>query len=731
MSVSKRKSNDVFIDEEKVDQPFKRGRGRPRIHKEGDTRKVSLTEEERNFRKTRLMKRKKNRRTEKSSREQDIECDIRLCESEFDGLNDQCKLFLEQFEPAIWWRDFCHSINRLLPVYKVREEDEPLFEKFFKERFGDFKDNEETRLKAQEGLARYLMYVVRNKRVEHPHMRRPSSKEAKSKFDDLFERLDDDESLYPNHYNTAEDLDPESIQYNYDDYPNYPCLGIVTLQCQVNDASNAFHVDKRLSCGSDLCPSFRQAWFGDGYDLAKYFDSMNLMTKAMFKVNENMLPHLFDRRRWITAFLANSSYKPAQFRPAAAKAIHRRLSGTKILDFCSGWGDRLAACFADDKVEFYLGSDPNGDLIPRYLAQCACYDVWRFLGSSRKRDESEAKARGRKHRCHKRVCVTMEQRLYKDNIEKQKLNKDDDKDWFPKTIEDLQSLIEIDDMDQLVKSSLLAAYETCGPDETWTKNIEGFEEAYDANYEMPKATKFSLGNGRSGYDFVSASTGFRCVLVTSPAEEIDWKELATKLKLPKFDLAFTSPPYSACETYAKGTDWEEDQAWKKYSEKGSKGFFKGFMKPLIDNVHSARNVLFEDGAKICLNFHDTPISLYNRNRFGLVEATFNRIKELNLLHYNGTICLRMARRPNCRQNPNLLRKTPRIYGEPAFVWEFKDTKRKQPKKKKRYANRSGEGSGSEAAKVHAKEESDKRITENGISTNKKMQKTEKHQKLRG
>lgn len=640
------------------DRPKKRGRRKTKV--EGDTPKVKLTEEEREYRKTRLARRKVHRQTKKTDRELEIDIDLRNSTLDAEDLTGQCASFLTRCESAAFWQEFCESLGRLLPVYRTREEDEEAFESFFADRFPDFDSNEETRRKAQEGLARYLMKVVSEHRVEHPHMRRPSSKETKSKFDDLYDRLDDEDSLYPPHYNGDDDKAEGAIQYNYDDYPSEPCLGITTLQCQVNEASNAFHVDQRLSCGSDLCPSFKQAWFGDGYTLAEYFDSMNLMTKAMFRVNEDMPPHLFDKRRWITAFLANSSYKPAQFRPAAAKAIHRRLEGTKILDFCSGWGDRLAAAFSDSNVTTYLGCDPNADLMPRYLAQCACYDAWRFAAQKRREDEAEAKAEGRKRRVHKRVVVTVDQKMYEDVSDRSERSC-----WFPTTIQTLRGLIKFSTKGNKKNNS-----EDYVPREPWRDTIEGLRHAYDElDYKMPRVQEFVLANGRKGYDFRSESTGFRCVLITTPVEEVDWASLMRERDLTKFDLAFTSPPYSACEAYAKGTPWEDDQAWKKCVD--SKGFFAGFIVPLVDRLVDASDVLFEDGARLCLNFHDTPVSKYVRKRYGLVEATFEKIASTKMFEPEGTICLRMARRPNCRHNPNLLREPPKIYGEPAFVWKFR------------------------------------------------------------
>ena len=53
-------------------------------------------------------------------------------------------------------------------------------------------------------------------------------------------------------------------------------------------------------------------------------------------------------------------------------------------------------------------------------------------------------------------------------------------------------------------------------------------------------------------------TIFRC-----GAEDLPWDDLADD-----FDCTFTSPPYFATELYAAGTEFEDDQSWKKFGEYG-------------------------------------------------------------------------------------------------------------------------------------------------------------------
>lgn len=54
------------------------------------------------------------------------------------------------------------------------------------------------------------------------------------------------------------------------------------------------------------------------------------------------------------------------FKPQLAKAIYDLFEPTKVLDMCSGWGDRLLGAMACETIEEYQGFDPNTKLIPGY-----------------------------------------------------------------------------------------------------------------------------------------------------------------------------------------------------------------------------------------------------------------------------------------------------------------------------------------------------------------------------
>ncbi len=54
------------------------------------------------------------------------------------------------------------------------------------------------------------------------------------------------------------------------------------------------------------------------------------------------------------------------FKPQLAKSIYNIFNANRVLDMCSGWGDRLLGAMATKSVERYLGFDPNKRLIPGY-----------------------------------------------------------------------------------------------------------------------------------------------------------------------------------------------------------------------------------------------------------------------------------------------------------------------------------------------------------------------------
>lgn len=67
------------------------------------------------------------------------------------------------------------------------------------------------------------------------------------------------------------------------------------------------------------------------------------------------------------------SLEATTFKPSTAVMLYKYFDAMKVLDFSSGWGDRLIAAMACD-LELYVGVDPNSKLHPKYQ------DMIKFFG---------------------------------------------------------------------------------------------------------------------------------------------------------------------------------------------------------------------------------------------------------------------------------------------------------------------------------------------------------------
>ena len=76
--------------------------------------------------------------------------------------------------------------------------------------------------------------------------------------------------------------------------------------------------------------------------------------------------------------IAMRKYIASQFRPSAAKAIYQKFNSKNVLDFSSGWGDRLCGFCASD-AESYTGVDPNENLKKGYYGQKMMYGMGKHI----------------------------------------------------------------------------------------------------------------------------------------------------------------------------------------------------------------------------------------------------------------------------------------------------------------------------------------------------------------
>jgi hypothetical protein len=128
-------------------------------------------------------------------------------------------------------------------------------------------------------------------------------------------------------------------------------------------ASNYFHFHERMKCDSINSPSPIRVWENDKFlsTLLNYFWSGLVstdITKNTFKTAINM-----------------RKYVASQFKPSVAKYIYDNYSNNGcVLDFSSGWGDRLLGFHASN-AEKYIGIDPNVNLTQNYYNQNMSYNT--------------------------------------------------------------------------------------------------------------------------------------------------------------------------------------------------------------------------------------------------------------------------------------------------------------------------------------------------------------------
>jgi hypothetical protein len=171
------------------------------------------------------------------------------------------------------------------------------------------------------------------------------------------EAMDDFEALRKLDTST---LIKEGKTYSRYEY-RYPLLDkYIDLSYTGGKASDWFHQHNRYRCDSLNAPSPYRTWTTE-------------------KFRKNVLKNLFtmDTKRVDTARLrtciALRNYIASQFRPSAAKALYDIYSSRDILDFSSGWGDRLAGFYAAKSTATYQGVDPNVNLQLGYEMQSEAY----------------------------------------------------------------------------------------------------------------------------------------------------------------------------------------------------------------------------------------------------------------------------------------------------------------------------------------------------------------------
>lgn len=127
-----------------------------------------------------------------------------------------------------------------------------------------------------------------------------------------------------------------------------------------NKASDYFQQYNRFCCDSTVAASPVRTWQSEQY-LRSLFNA--LWTLKCQNVTMATLRTIIGLRKYIAS----------QFKPSAAKAVYNAFNSKIILDFSSGWGDRLCGFFGTEQTEYYMGLDPNTVLHPEYQKQIEMY----------------------------------------------------------------------------------------------------------------------------------------------------------------------------------------------------------------------------------------------------------------------------------------------------------------------------------------------------------------------
>ena len=137
------------------------------------------------------------------------------------------------------------------------------------------------------------------------------------------------------------------------DYKYKPISSVLFSTTKVgNKASDFYQQYNRFLCDSINAPSPYRSWTIKKFRLTL----LNaLWTLKQTKVDSKVMRSCIGLRKYIAS----------QFRPATAKAVYDYFGAKKVLDFSSGWGDRLCGFLASD-AEYYVGIDPNERLFKGY-----------------------------------------------------------------------------------------------------------------------------------------------------------------------------------------------------------------------------------------------------------------------------------------------------------------------------------------------------------------------------
>lgn len=128
-----------------------------------------------------------------------------------------------------------------------------------------------------------------------------------------------------------------------------------------NVASDYFQQENRFYCGSSVAPSPYRTWHSREF---LYGALSSLWSMKHDYVSMSTLRTCISLRKYIAS----------QFKQTVAKFIYTKYKSENVLDFSSGWGDRLCGFYATKNTKKYIGIDPNKKVYDSYFKQIEFYN---------------------------------------------------------------------------------------------------------------------------------------------------------------------------------------------------------------------------------------------------------------------------------------------------------------------------------------------------------------------
>jgi len=211
-----------------------------------------------------------------------------------------------------------------------------------------------------------LSEFIAKERPKFPLRSIPYEKMRETFFD--LQKFDTSKILTPQEQNQSPVFEKyDDYKYSYEKYG----LGLIEGSAQFNDASNYFHQDIRLDCGTWQLKSPRQTWEqGSAKDIWRTLGGLWRGINSSADLSPNSYIEV----------IRLGTYIATQFKPVVAKAIYDMTEAKTVLDTSCGWGDRLCG-FYTSSAKTYVGCDPNPNTFVRYKNQVIEYE--KLLGNDK------------------------------------------------------------------------------------------------------------------------------------------------------------------------------------------------------------------------------------------------------------------------------------------------------------------------------------------------------------